>query len=305
LRSSGGNDLFEEQLRRVISKASDHELFSNYFLWRCLEFKTLYRLLGIRRWGDVLEIGCGVGFNSALISLISDRIVATELMTQDLNIQSKGIEPARMMLDRLKLNNCISIGSRAEELPFADSTFDVVFSSYVLEHLKMREDSLREMRRVLKPNGIIIATVPTCMERFCYVPVYYKHLLKKSFCALFGSIHSSLSAFSGMAICNEISDRQKRTSAFSPDVHGTYSSFAEEISSSRPSRWISLFSKYGLKRMAVFSTIVIPWHLLEVLHPKLPLIFYRKLLPLQEKIAYSWLARNLGHNLCLVYQRKE
>ena len=43
----------------------------------------------------------------------------------------------------------------ATALPFPDNQFDVVWSIWVLEHVQNPEQALREMRRVVKPNGFI------------------------------------------------------------------------------------------------------------------------------------------------------
>lgn len=43
----------------------------------------------------------------------------------------------------------------ATALPFPDNQFDVAWSVYVLEHVPNPEQALREMRRVVKPNGYI------------------------------------------------------------------------------------------------------------------------------------------------------
>src|SRR5262245_16102006 len=46
-------------------------------------------------------------------------------------------------------------------LPFADASFDVVFSSNVLEHVRDLSALYHEMRRVLKPGGYCIHVMPT------------------------------------------------------------------------------------------------------------------------------------------------
>jgi SAM-dependent methyltransferase len=49
----------------------------------------------------------------------------------------------------------------SENLPYADNSFDVVYSSHVLEHVNDEQKSLQEMKRVLKPGGVLIIGMPT------------------------------------------------------------------------------------------------------------------------------------------------
>jgi ubiquinone/menaquinone biosynthesis C-methylase UbiE len=53
--------------------------------------------------------------------------------------------------------------SEAFPLPFEDNTFDLVYSSHVLEHFKKSETQLvvNEWVRVLKPGGVIRMSVPS------------------------------------------------------------------------------------------------------------------------------------------------
>ena len=50
--------------------------------------------------------------------------------------------------------------ARVEQLPYAGSSFDVVLSCDVLEHLADDRLALREMLQVLKPGGCLVLTVP-------------------------------------------------------------------------------------------------------------------------------------------------
>jgi SAM-dependent methyltransferase len=47
-----------------------------------------------------------------------------------------------------------------DALPFGDSIFDVIFSEYVFEHLTNPQGVLRELKRVLKPDGTILILTP-------------------------------------------------------------------------------------------------------------------------------------------------
>jgi 2-polyprenyl-3-methyl-5-hydroxy-6-metoxy-1,4-benzoquinol methylase len=49
---------------------------------------------------------------------------------------------------------------RLDEAGFADASFDVVHSSQVFEHLPHPLDELREIRRILKPGGVLYINVP-------------------------------------------------------------------------------------------------------------------------------------------------
>jgi SAM-dependent methyltransferase len=45
-------------------------------------------------------------------------------------------------------------------LPFEDGTYDLIFASHILEHIRDDRNAIREIRRVLKSNGIAILPVP-------------------------------------------------------------------------------------------------------------------------------------------------
>lgn len=66
------------------------------------------------------------------------------------------------------------VGS-ATNLPFADSSYDVVWSVWVMEHIPQPERALGEMRRVLKPQGMLLLYVawnctPWAAEGFEFRP---------------------------------------------------------------------------------------------------------------------------------------
>lgn len=89
-----------------------------------------------------LEIGAGDGFMAARLAEHGYRIVATDP------------SPRRPHYVEIK-EAC------AESLPFPDAAFDFVYSSNVLEHIPDLTAVLAEMRRVLKPGGMAVHSVPS------------------------------------------------------------------------------------------------------------------------------------------------
>lgn len=83
-------------------------------------------------------------------------------------------------IDRARLDpRCkeIALPARADAvaLPFADATFDAVFLFDVLEHIEADELALAETRRVLRPRGHLLLTVPAFMFLFGLQDVVSEH----------------------------------------------------------------------------------------------------------------------------------
>jgi len=71
-------------------------------------------------------------------------------------------------------------GGLAGQLPFADDTFDLICCSLVLSYLKRPEALLRELRRVLKPGGIFVAS---SLKPHCDLSVIYHDSLTQQLTA--------------------------------------------------------------------------------------------------------------------------
>jgi ubiquinone/menaquinone biosynthesis C-methylase UbiE len=68
------------------------------------------------------------------------------------------IEPG---IKTLQIKNCKLQVADVQNLPFADNYFDVVFALDVLEHVRQADVGIKEIHRVLKPNGLAILSGPT------------------------------------------------------------------------------------------------------------------------------------------------
>lgn len=101
---------------------------------------------------SLLDVGCNVG---GWLHKCALRYPAAKLAGVEINAQS--LETARR-----RVPNCDFRHAIAEELPFADQSFQYVTCMEVLEHLPAdsRPTAFREMHRVLRPGGRLILTVP-------------------------------------------------------------------------------------------------------------------------------------------------
>ena len=119
---------------------------------RCLD------KLGFTFGGDeaVLDAGCGSGGVARLIRERARNVVAID------------VEPHDGWADEPGLSFSVA---DAEQLPFADASFDVVHSKDSLHHMRAPERALAEYRRVLKPGGSALI-----VEASRYNPVFYPHM---------------------------------------------------------------------------------------------------------------------------------
>ena len=64
-------------------------------------------------------------------------------------------------------------------LPFPDNTFDVVVCKWVLEHLEHPEQDFREIARVLRPGGALVALTPNKYCLFTFISQVLSHRVKQ------------------------------------------------------------------------------------------------------------------------------
>jgi ubiquinone/menaquinone biosynthesis C-methylase UbiE len=106
---------------------------------------------GIRSGFRVLDVGCGTGSLAVLLKKLHPEADVVGL-DPDLAALSTGRRKAHRATLAIEFDHGFS-----DHLPYADSSFDRVFSSFMIHHLapKERGATLLEIRRVIKPHGSV------------------------------------------------------------------------------------------------------------------------------------------------------
>jgi len=99
----------------------------------------------------VLEIGPGAGGHSALFACHGAKMTSVDL-TLD-RVKSTGLK-FRLMGDAAR--DCVALQGDAENLAFADNSFDIIYSNGVLHHTLDTQRAIDEVYRVLKPGGRVV-----------------------------------------------------------------------------------------------------------------------------------------------------
>jgi ubiquinone/menaquinone biosynthesis C-methylase UbiE len=104
-------------------------------------------LIGFARWRnrDALEVGCGLGTDAVNFARAGARYTGIDLT-------EASIELARKRFAMEGLSGDLRVAD-AENLPFADNSFDLFYSHGVLHHTPDTERAIDEAHRVLRPGG--------------------------------------------------------------------------------------------------------------------------------------------------------
>lgn len=154
------------------------EIAGNIFL----EHTHRYRFaLQYCKGKEVLDIASGEGFGSDLLATVASRVTGIDL-------SDVAVDHALRKYRRSNLE--FQVGS-VTEIPLADSTVDVVVSFETIEHIDAHEMMLDEIRRVLRPGGVLIISTP---DKATYTdatgninPFHVRELYREEFSSLLSS----------------------------------------------------------------------------------------------------------------------
>jgi ubiquinone/menaquinone biosynthesis C-methylase UbiE len=128
--------IFHPRYMRLTVDERDGRPFSRYVDFARLSAK------------DVLEVGCGSGIAVQLFAEAGAHVTAVDLTPW-------AVETTRARLDAFGLSGTV-LEADAEQLPFADASFDLVFSWGVIHHTSDMDRALGELVRVCRAAGEVV-----------------------------------------------------------------------------------------------------------------------------------------------------
>ena len=212
------------------------------------------------RGKTVLEIGGGVSGQSFLMAGLADRVICSDLLDMT-TIHGGDLSKAAAFARADPERRLTYVCARAEQLPFGDRSVDVVFSSFVFEHVGDRDVAAAEMLRVLKPGGAAIVNVPSTWEPIFRVGWF-------AFTVLPRQLIKAALAWTGLVPTARFrrpppprptsvaAVRAWASSELTYAPHGTYPDHLTEIRRSRPAFWDQLFERCGFRVERRFAVAV-------------------------------------------------
>lgn len=160
LRLSGraGNNVRLIERHKIEQDYHDHAAGrerGDFYAWGALSAADDYAfgLLGDLHGLRVLDLGCGDGANAVRLATAGAWVVAIDI--------SAGMAAAtRLRVERAGLAHAVDVQQMsAEQLAFADGSFDCIYGHSVIHHTDLRI-TRREVRRLLRPGGRAIFLEP-------------------------------------------------------------------------------------------------------------------------------------------------
>jgi SAM-dependent methyltransferase len=134
-------------------------------------------------------------------------------------------------------------------IPFADDSFDVVFSSNVMEHIPHVVEFQSEILRVLRPGGIAVHAMPSFTWRLLTTLAFYPWMCGELFRRITRGSHTASSPASSVGDSAAASPARRSLLSrlrglLSAPRHGEIGSMLSEFWLFSKPRWLKIFSSY-------------------------------------------------------------
>ncbi len=310
-----------EKLYRIASKElKDMENFSGHFLYKKVEMLNIFNEIMPKRDGVFLEIGCGNGFQSALLSCFAKKLVASDLYYFDPKTHTMGMALARGLNRHLGRKNVEFVSCSANRLPFKPNSFDFILINSALEHIEDKKKVMDEIFYALSPGGIVVVGVPNFMtDIFLFFHMYlyagkrvfdivservFKKKIKKT--NIFVEDHDN----STRSLPNIWSAFRKNYPSFPfPMPHGDWRNRAgnlslfEEFRNSFPWKWERLLKASNLHVTKTFALLFVPFPIFEPFSTRLWIWFHNSIKQIHFAICDSML-KYFSVTYCLIGKKE-
>ncbi|MEE2787737.1 MAG: class I SAM-dependent methyltransferase [Myxococcota bacterium] len=159
------NELFAEMARLVSDEDRDEMAIPSYthknpalrwMAWRRVELmqKAFAKVAKKHRNGSglhVMDFGCGCGVLFPVESKNAAKVYGVDLE----------VRPGRLLVERYNLDNVEVIHPDEAEQTIPEGSLDVIVAGEVLEHVPSIPDTLDFFKRLLKPGGQLLISLPT------------------------------------------------------------------------------------------------------------------------------------------------
>ena len=127
---------------------NDAMSFGMHRLWK----KMLIELSELSEGSIALDIASGT---ADIPKLINKKFKSVSMHVTDINPSMLALGKDRAINENF-FHNCSFALASGESLPYQNQTFDLVTVGFGLRNFTDKERGLKEMRRVLKPNGVLL-----------------------------------------------------------------------------------------------------------------------------------------------------
>jgi len=206
------------------------------------EIDIVFSLLPQKHFAFGLEIGAGDGFQTTLLASHISKLVSS-----DLNF--------RRIKESLKIPGVVYKTIDADTIKgvFEEKTFDFIFSSNVLEHIRDPKKFLEVSRPMLKDNGYAVHIIPNRYIKIFYLTLYYPNLALLVLDRILGKLNGKPFFRGAKTYLEDNINVKTKPKKFKsrlrrfmfPSPHGNFSGHTEEFIAFGKKQWECYFKEAG------------------------------------------------------------
>lgn len=126
----------------------------------------------------ILDAACGAGFGSHMMSAFAKQVYAIDISQESIDYAKEKYPAKNVTYQQMDV----------AQIKYPDRFFDAVVSFETIEHIPAPEAFLNEIRRILKPGGLLIISTPnretTCDNKKVHAPFHIREFTLEEILAL-------------------------------------------------------------------------------------------------------------------------